>query len=171
MHLNAEGHDESQYLPEGVEVVNPFRKQHTSISVEGELHKAIEWLPDILFEKHCITKRQLDTAFTFLRILVNAKKALGTCDLRGVMFDKYPYGISSDVDPFLEIKRKIGKYDFNALIWLVWNDYNRGNISLALQKLSHLKRILDHTQYSLDEINRLKHNATSTPQHVSLNFG
>jgi hypothetical protein len=169
-HLNSEGHDESQYLPDGVEVVSYYRKQHGQVIHEGLLHKTLEWLPDILFEEKKISKEQLDTAVSFFRILINAKRALGTCDLRGTLFDKYPYGISNDIDPFLHIKRSIGKWDFNALIWIVWDEYNRGNVNLARQKVDHVTRILNHAKIAIDDLTKKRNNTQSTQPVVSLNF-
>ena len=129
--LNAEGHDGSQYLPRGTPPVNAFRAQHGNVRWEGEAIKALTWLPDILFERKIIEECHLHTANSFLRVLIHAKRTLGITDLRGALFDKFPDSMPTENDLFLEICRELPRPEANAIIWLVWDDYNRRNIALA----------------------------------------
>lgn len=160
--LNAEGHDESQYLPRDCPPVNAFRERQGGVIYEGTAIKALSWLPDILFDKQRITKPHLDTSNSFFRILVNAKRTLGICDLRGTLFEKFPNGISSDTDAFLEIIRGISRPESNILIWLVWDDYNRKNVPLALHVMGTIHHALENAQNVIDMIAKKRDNASST---------
>lgn len=152
--LNSEGHDESQYLPRDTPPVNPYRAQHKGIRWEGKAIKNIIWLPEILFEKEIITKEHLDTASSFFRILVHAKRTLGICDIRGPLFDKAPSGVSNECDMFIEIHKKLPKSQTQAIIWFVWDEYNRGNHVLAYHLIGTIKHGLENAQICID-LNRI----------------
>ena len=166
--LNSEGHDESQYLPKGTPPVNAFRAQHGNVKWEGESIKAMSWMPDILFDKEIISKKHLDTSNNFFRIVVQAKRTLGICDLRGGLFDKHETGAAFEADLFLEIWRSIPKSEFNMLLWFVWDDYNRGNVALAIHLRGTIQHGLENAQKIIDNFSKANDNTESTLPEVSL---
>jgi hypothetical protein len=169
MGLNAEGVDESQFLPkefnkklgkyEKVPPVNAYRAKHGNIKWAGDSIKDASWLPELIFNGDTEEKVYLDTANSFFRILVHAKRTLGICDLRGALFESYPSGISQDTDLFLEILRHVVKPEVTVLIWLVWNDYNHGNIALAKKLIGTIKHGLENVQRVLDDTKKRERNS------------
>lgn len=180
--LNSEGHDESQYLPkkwlnprtgkeEDYPVVNPWRAGKGDIKRnEDDKLESMTWLPDVLFERKHIQQQHLNTAKSFFRILVQAKKALGICDLRGQLFDRYPAGISDDIDMFIQINRRLVKPESNILIWLVWDDYNRGNVALAMRVIGTILHALENAQEVIDYYAQLSNNKSSASPFLHPKF-
>jgi hypothetical protein len=164
MGLNAEGIDESQFLPkefnkktgkyESIPPVNAFRAKHGNIKWAGESIKDASWLPEILFNADTEEKGYIDTSNSFFRILVHAKRTLGICDLRGSLFENHPYGITTETDMFLEIIRNVVKPEVTVSIWLVWNEYNRGNLPLAQKLIGTIKHGLENIQSCIDNCNK-----------------
>ena len=161
MGLNSEGVDESQFLPkefnqktgkhEQIPPVNAYRAQHGNIKWAGESIKDANWLPEIVFDgDNDKEKPYLDTAKSFFKILVQAKRTLGITDLRGPLFDKLPYSANPETDMFVEIHRGLAKPEMTAVIWFVWDDYNRCNVALAHKIIGTIKHGLENVQKILD---------------------
>jgi hypothetical protein len=159
--------DTSQWLPKDIPVINAYRASKGDIKRNSDDKlQSITWLPHILHDMNRITKEHLDTAKSFERILIHAKRTLGICDIRGVLYDKHPAGQSHDTDVFLEIIRVIPKPESNIIVWLVWDDYNRGNSILALKVIGTIQHGLENAQKVLDNIAEKRNNALSTLPEV-----
>lgn len=153
--LNADGHDESQYNPRGVPPVNPFRMQHGSIKWEGEAIKALTWLPDILRDIGYIEKGHHDTCKSFERILIQAKRTLNICQLKGALFEKPPEMINNDTDMYLLLKNKLILREMEIMIWLVEEENSKENlkaVNFLIGKIIHAiensQRIIDNAKKS-----------------------
>ncbi len=86
--LNAEGHDESQYLPCDVPIVNAFRERKGGVKYEGTAIKAMQWMPDILFDRENEKEKAYnDTCVSVYGYYVMAAQTLGISDVRNILFD------------------------------------------------------------------------------------
>lgn len=155
--LNSEGHDESQYLPHGVPPVNAFRAAKGDIKRIGEEIRARHWMPDLLFDYGHFEKEHVDTCLSFYAILIGARRVLGICDLLNAITDKMAMEASNaEVDSFVEIMRGLPKPEMNMLIWVVDNDRNHRNISLAFHLIGTITHAIEHTQKIIVEISDRK---------------
>ncbi len=181
--LNAEGHDESQYLPkkwinpktgkeEDYPVVNVWRMGKGDIIInEDDKYEVPTWLPRRLFRNGSFTKELFDTSNSFFRILVHAKRTLGITDLRNILFEKPPAsGQNIQVDMFIELKRALALPEMNAIIWLVWDDYNRGNTGIAYQIIGTIKHGLENCQMVIDKFKEKSDNESSTAPFLRPEF-
>lgn len=154
--LNSDGHDESQYLPKGTPPVNPFRAQHEGIKWEGESIRAKTWLPDILEEQldenahPLLSGDQVHTCKSFLRSVVGTRNALGITDLR--IYVGQPNSEAESKDIFFSIMRGLVAYQANLCLWVVCDEYNRGNISLARKLIGSIQQSLDNAQKLIDSL-------------------
>lgn len=150
--LNGEGHDESQYLPRGTPPVNPFRERQGGVRWEGTSCKALSWFPDRLYHLQIIEKHHLDTAISFITAMINTQKVLGIGDIRGILHDKPEELNSPKGDVFYAILNRLCKPESNMLLWLVCDDRNRGNTSLARHLIGTIKHALENTQKIIDNM-------------------
>lgn len=166
--LNSEGHDESQYLPkkwfnpktekeESYPVVNPFRAQHGKVRLEGEEIKALTWLPDILHDtygedgKELLSRDYLQICETIFRIVMSARNALGISDLRSFLGAEQLNQHLSARDPFFALLSKLLPYQSNMVLWIVCDEYNRGNIDLARKLIETIRNSLDLAKKVIDD--------------------
>jgi hypothetical protein len=169
--LNAEGHDESQYLPKGLPAVNAYRAQHGKVIWEGDSIKSLEWLPDAFFGGNEKEEGYLRTCNAFFCYLVQFKRTCGTCDIRGRLFDELATGISFELDMFKQIRDRLPKNELATLVWFVWNDYNRGNMNLASYLLGTIKHALEHTKNIIDDCKKIVETASQTSPQLRLENG
>lgn len=152
--LNHEGHDESQYLKKGTPPVNPFRMQHGKVKWEGEAIKALTWLPDVLQDIGYLEKEHHDTCRSFERILIQAKRTLSICELKGALFDKAPEEIRNDVDMYLLIKNTLICSEMQIMIWLVEEENSISNIEAAASLNGKIKHAIENTQKTIDNVSK-----------------
>lgn len=166
--LNAEGHDESQYLPNGMPPVNAFREQHGNVQWEGLSIRALTWMPDILFVRRSIEKVHLDTCVSFYGAVVETRKVLKIGDIRGILFDKPDELTTPKVDVFFNIVHGLCKPEANMLLWLVCDEYNRGNISLAHKLIGTIKHGIENAQKIIDNLRERAKQQESPSAELSL---
>lgn len=180
--LNADGHDESQYTKavfnpktckmEMPPIVNAFRAQHGHIKRNSD-DKLVDltWLPAVLEDKGIIEKVHLDTCKSFLRVLIQAKRTLGVCELKGPLYDKAPEEIRNDADLYLLIKHGVSKQDLLNLIWLVEEKYTQGNVWAADAIIGNLLHALEAAQQIIfDNSEQSAKIAASTSPEVRPDF-
>lgn len=156
--LNQDGHDESQYLPRGTPPVNPFRAQHGKLEwVERTLH-AKTWLPDILNTTlndkgdPLLNTDNLTTCMRFYSSLVSTRKALGISDIRGYIADPQKGSNKPETDIFYAVMTGLLKYQSNLCLWIVCDEYNRGNLKLAEKMIGSICNSLDLAQNIIDNL-------------------
>lgn len=156
--LNSEGHDESQYLPKGMPPVNPFRAQHRGIKWEGQAVKALTWLPDILNAmlndsgNELLTRDHIATCTRFYSAVVSTRKTLGISDIRGYIAEPTGKNDSRETDIFFSVVNGLLKYQSNLCLWVVCDEYNRGNIKLASHLIGSIQQSLDNAQKIIDSL-------------------
>lgn len=156
--LEADGSNRNYYLPKGMPLVNPFRMQHGKVRWEGEAIKALTWLPDILHEtlddkgRELLSRDYVHICETVQRIVISAKQCLGLSDLRGYIGAQ---GLSTlplpQSDPFVALLSKLMPYQSNLVLWVVCDDYNRGNVALAEKLITSICNSLDLAKKVIDE--------------------
>lgn len=154
MRLNAEGHDESQYLPRGIPPVNPFRAQHKGVRWEGTSIKAMNWLPDLMLDREFLTKDHQTTCLSFYSAVISTRKLLGITDLRGYLADSQ-MGDALPKDIFFAICNGLKKWKSNLCLWVVCNEYNMGNIELAYKIRGNIQESLEDAQKIIDNLREL----------------
>lgn len=181
--LNADGIDESQWLPkvfnkhtgllERIPPVNPFRQQHGIVKWEGESIKAISWMPDLLFAKldadgnQLLNGDHLMTCKAFYSAVVSTRKALGISDLRGYLSDP-GQGNPATGDVFFTVMTKLLPYQANMCLWVVCDEYNRGNVALAEKLITSIQNSLDLARKVIDNIPQIDDNAIVPAPEVRL---
>lgn len=170
--LNADGHDESQYLPkkwinpksgkeEDYPVVNECRAKKGDIvqlETDGGLNKALTWLPDKLNHmrddngKELLNRDYLHICESIYKIVMSARHSLGISDLRSFIGGEaiIQVGILPS-DPFFAILSKLMPYQSNMVLWVVCDEYNRGNIALARKCISSILGSLDMAKKVIDD--------------------
>lgn len=160
--LNADGHDESQYLPkkwfnpktqkeEPYPFINAYRKNKGDIFLnKDDQMQTLSWLPDALELKGFIEKEHHDTCKSFERILIQAKRTLGICDIRGVLFEKLPEEIRNELDMFIVLKKELLKSYMVTMIWLVEAEVTNANISVVGGLVGKVHHAIENTQRIID---------------------
>ena len=152
--LNAEGHDESQYLPKDEPIMNIFRIQHSAVKKEGESIKILSWLPDILFEKNVIDKRELNTAENIYKCWVATNQALGVSH-RGMRIASIEIeGIPREPkDIYFALLSNLLPYQSKLCVWLVKEEPRESIVKHAVAIKSNIinallqaKNIIDNYQ-------------------------
>lgn len=165
-HLNAEGHDENQYLPkflnkatgkmEDMPPVNAFRERQGGVKYEGKAIKAVRWMPDILFDRE--NKREKpynDTCVSFYGYYVQAGQALGISDIRNILFDRVEEGTQlPPADTFSAIMHGLCKAESHMLLWVICDDRNRGNIPLAKHLIGTIRHAIENTQKIINDLTK-----------------
>lgn len=174
--LNADGHDESQYLPKVFDPVtgkmiptppvNAFRAQHGNVVYEGDLIRQLEWLPDILYAHAVIDKCHLDTALSFYTAYIETMKALKIGDIKGILNDKTDELSTPKGDIFFAVMHGLCKPEANMMLWLVCDDRNRKNTLLARHLIGTIKHALENSQIIIDNLKK-KNNNTLSPEPES----
>lgn len=147
MRLNADGHDESQYLPRDTPAVNAYRAAQGGISWDGQSIKHLTWMPDKLHYKLTeegkpyLDRDRLQTCEGLYRAVTGTRSALGISDLRIYVGEKSEGGEPKDI--FFAVLRKLLPYQSNLCLWTVCDEYNRGNLPLAMQLISSIHNALD----------------------------
>lgn len=172
--LNADGHDESQWLPrkwtnpktgkeEDYPVINAHRVSKGDIRYDGVAIKARQWLPDILFDRSDERQKPYnDTCVSFFGYYVSAMQALGISDIRNILFDVVEQAERlPPVDTYSAILRGIPKPESNALLWVVLDERNRGNIALAHKMLGTIRHAIDNTAKVIDKLVEVRKMAAS----------
>lgn len=168
MRLNADGIDESQWLPEKVynekteqwdkvPIVNAFREMKGDIvqlDEDGGVHKVINWLPDALKSNGYIEKEHHDTCKTFERILIQAKRTLSICQLKGPLFEKPPEEIKNDADMYILIKNKLIRREMIIMIWLVEETKTDGNMRAANDLIGKIHHAIENSQRIIDSVKK-----------------
>lgn len=151
--LNSDGHDESQYLPKGTPPVNPFRAQHCGIKWSGKAIRAIDWLPDALYERGLMEKAHLDTTCCFYRALISTRKTLGISDILGSISERFPIaGNQTIIDIFFPVMTELSKPQSTLLLWLVEEKNSEGNIMAAFRLAQNILATLEQTQNIIDRL-------------------
>lgn len=149
--LNAEGHDETQYLPRGTPPVNPFRERQGGVKWEGTGVKALTWMPDIMNDtldeegRELLTRDQLHTCESFFRAVVATGNELKIDRLKIYMGDSVEDEKKAK-DIFYAIMTRLLPYQSNLMLWVVCDDRNRGNIALAKHLKSSIQNAVDCAQ-------------------------
>jgi hypothetical protein len=162
--LNADGHDESQYLPrkwfnprtgkeEPYPVVNPFRQAKGDISRnDDDKLEAMTWLPDILLKRGKISGDHHSTCLSAFRAALSTRNALGVENLRAylseVMGEEIPSGEESDI--FFNLATKLSKLHFHTCMWVVFEEMNRGNVALACSIIGTIQESIERAQDIID---------------------
>lgn len=167
MKLNSEGHDESQYLPkkwynprtgreEDYPIVNPFREKHGGVVTEGKSIKALTWLPDKLHLQldtdgnQLINGDQLNTCRSFYRAVVSTRNELRIDNVRNLVGQSPTPGEPTDI--FFAVVRGLLPYQANMCLWVVCDEYNRGNLELAQKLIVSIQNSLDLAQKIIDSL-------------------
>lgn len=178
--LNAEGHDESQYLPkeynaktgkmERVPPINAFRAAKGDITRnEDDKLESVHWLPRIMHRQRQITKEHYDTARSFERHLIHARRTLGICDIKGKLFDIMPAnGIDESTDLFLTILRSVARPEVVRLVWFVDMNFPCSSAALPDDMLGVIQHGLENVQKIIDLNNETRNNTESTLPELSL---
>lgn len=174
--LNADGHDESEYLPkkwfnpktqkeEPYPIVNSFRAKKGDVVMldeDGGVHKALKWLPDILHRtldenaKELLTGDHVHICESIFRIACSAKVALGIADLRNYSLPvDTSESITVEVDKLFALLKGLLPYQSNLCLWVVFDEYNRGNVVLAKKIISSICSSLDNAKKILDECKQI----------------
>ena len=154
--LNADGHDKSQYLPRGTPPVNPFRAQHKGIEWDGESIKVKTWMPDILlktldeFGKEMLTRDQVHTCESMFRAITATRNSLGINDLRAFIGESKGDGEPKDI--FFAVIHGLLPYQANLCLWVVCDEYNRGNLPLAKKLITNIQQSIDLAQILIDNL-------------------
>lgn len=151
--LNAEGHDESEYLPPGTPSVNAYRAAHGKLEwVEKTLH-AKTWMPDKLFELRKIEQEHLDTALCCFLCLMQTLQTLGLGEVKGILVDA-PLIITQReaIDTFHALMRELPKPESNMMLWVIRDDRNRGNTRLACHLIGTIKHALENARNIIDKL-------------------
>jgi hypothetical protein len=174
--LNSEGHDESQYLPKGIPPVNAFRAQHNGIKWEGQAIRSLTWLPDILNAtldengKELLNRDHIATCTRFYSAVVSTRKTLGISDIRGYIADSKGEKNDNPSDIFFSVVNGLLPYQSNLCLWVVCDEYNRGNFKLAQKMIQSIQQSLDNAQKIIDEISKCVIIEKVPAQPVSLEF-
>jgi hypothetical protein len=176
--LNADGHDESQYLPKVLDKitgkivslppVNAFRERQGGVRYEGTSIKAMQWLPDILFDRENERERPYnDTCVSFYGYYVQTGQALGVSDVRNILFDRLEEGTQlPPVDTFAAIMRGLVKPESHMLLWVVCDDRNRGNLRLANHLIGTIRHAVEHAQEIIDALTAKRRKAKDDSEAI-----
>jgi len=180
--LNAEGHDESQYLPkvfnkatgkmENMPVVNAYRERQGGVRYEGEAIKALQWMPDIIFDRENEKERPYnDTCVSFYTYHVQANQSLGISDIKNILFDK-AQDVSSlpPIDTYSAILRGLVKPESNMLLWVVCNERNKGNVALARHLIGTIRHAIENAQIIIDNLAKNRKIEKSSAPELRLNY-
>lgn len=172
LRLNADGHDESQYLPRDVPIVNAFREKRGGVRYEGTAVKAIQWMPDILFDRDNEKEKPYnDTCVSFFGYYVMAGQALGISDIRNILFDRIEEGTQlPPVDTFSAIMLGLAKPESNMLLWVVNDDRNRGNVALGRHLIGTIRHAVENMQNILDTLAQKRRLEKSNALSCAQNF-
>jgi len=170
--LNAEGHDESQYLPtkwynpktekeEPYQVVNAFRaaKGDVIINETGYYESLTAFFPNqlskILDEKgqNLLSRDDVHTCKRIERAVLSAWAVLKFGHLKN-------FTIGDDIDtsklpkhdPFVALLTGLLPYQSNICLWVIFDDRNRGNIPLATKLISSIRNSIDLAKNILDNL-------------------
>lgn len=170
--LNADGHDESQYLGKildprsgkmiPIPPINAFRAAKGDIirNTDDKL-ESITWMPrrlNITLDDRghkLIDDDQLHTCKSVERAALSAMAALGLSSIRVFMAGDMNLAGLSQIDPFKAILTLMKPCYSTALLWVICDERNGGNTQLAIKMLgsihtgiSFAKEILDSLQDS-----------------------
>lgn len=179
--LNSEGHDESQYIKpllnpktgkmEMPPIVNPFRERQGSVRYEGTAIKAIQWLPDILFDRdNEMEKPYNDICVSFYGYYIQAGQTLGISDIRNILFD--PIDDISELPPtdtFRAIMTGLRLPESNMLLWVICDDRNHGNVHLARHLIGTIRHAIENTKNIIDELTQKRRMAASSANSLAQN--
>lgn len=180
--LNADGHDESQWIKpvfnrasekmEMPPIVNPYREAKGDIvRNEDDKLESVHWLPRIMQRQGQITKEHFDTARSFERLLIHSRRTLGICDIKGKLFDMMPSsGIDDSTDLFLEIVRVVVRPEVTRIVWFVDMNFPCSSAALPIAMLGVIHHGLENIQNVIDMHNQKRNNATSTLPELRLNY-
>lgn len=171
--LNSEGHDESQYIQavlnpisgkmEKPPIVNAFRAAKGDIFINpDDKNECPSWMPRILnlklneSGKAYLDDDALHTCKRVERAALSAMAALGVSSLRCFLSgDGRDISSLAEYDPFKALLTGLLPKYSTALLWVVCDERNRGNIPLALkiigtitQAIALAKNILDDSRES-----------------------
>jgi len=172
--LNADGHDESQYLPKILNPVSGKWEEPPPVNAyraaKGDIRRndddkieSATWLPRIMFLGRRIEKEHYDMAVVVECVWLSAKKTLGILDLRGKLFDKVPeLGTNVDVDAFLEMHRTMARPELEAVLWFVSFYIRASSAALPLERLGVILHGLENAQNIIDNCKRKRKVASYT---------
>lgn len=152
--LNAEGHDESQYLPKNVPIVNAFRERRGGVRYEGTAIKAVEWLPDILFDREDEREKPYnDTCVSVYGYHINTLHSLGMRATNNILFDPV-FAVTQlpAVDTYAAIIHGLAKPESIVLLWTVCTERNHGNIGLARSFIGTIRHAIENAQSIIDAL-------------------
>lgn len=156
--LEADGSNRKYYLPKGMPLVNPFRMQHGKVKWEGEAIKALTWMPDILHEtldeagKELLNRDYVHICETVFRVVMSTRNFLGISDLRSFIGgDGMALATLPAQDPFAALLTRLMPYQSNLVLWVVCDEYNRGNVPLAKKLIASICNCLDLAKKVIDE--------------------
>ena len=171
MGISEEGIDKSQWLPkvynrvsglmERIPPVNPFRARQGAVVWQGEAIKALVWMPDILNairnndgDPIYLTDDELHTCKRVERTALSAMAALGLSNIRTFMAgdmnpDKLPQN-----DPFKELLQGMPRPYSHALLWVICDDRNGGNLPLALKIITSIRTAVEHAKNILERLEK-----------------
>lgn len=163
--------DKTQFLPDKelnvktgemvpVPRVNAFRAKQGNVRYEGQAIKALTWMPDIMLDREWINGDHMHTCGIFYRAVVATRKALGIGDLRAYLAESRPDGAGAACDVFFAVLSQLPKAQSNMCLWVVCDEYNRGNFMLAYNLRGTIQAALENAQIIID---REKEKAENTP--------
>lgn len=157
-----DGIDKSQWLPqyfnpfskrmERVPPVNAFRQQHGIVQWEGQAIKALTWLPDILNHNKNLDDDELHICKRVERAALSAMAALGLSNLRVFIAGDMNTGSLPEHDPFKEILQGMQPKYSTALLWVICDERNGGNVQLAIKILSTIRTAIGHAKNILEKL-------------------
>lgn len=181
--LNADGHDESQYLPrkwfnpktgkdEPFPIVNATREAKGDIqrNADDKLECAT-WMPIILNRKITqdgkpwLDDDMLHTCKRAERAILSGLSALGIPTIRNFMSGDMSTVKLTPKDPFLMLLTGMLPVYSTALLWVICDERNRGNIPLALKIFPTIAQAIEHAKKILDDLQDVAHSGiVASPQ-------
>ena len=176
--MNAQGHDESQYLPRGVPPVNPFRAKHGKIEWVNQTLHAKTWMPDILTTtlnengKPLFETEHLETCIRLFKALVATNQALKISDLHMQLASEEIQGMPRNPkDIYFAIMRELLPHQSNLCWWVICDDRNHGNVELATHLISSIQNSLVLAEKVIDSLREVCIIPIPASPEVSLNRG
>lgn len=169
IHLNAEGHDESQYIKavlnpvngkmEKPPLVNAFRNAKGDIFINADdKSECPTWMPRILnlklneHGKKIMDDDALHTCRRVERATLSALAVLGLSDIRSFISGNCQ-NISElpAYDPFKALLVGLLPVYSTALLWVICDERNRGNVPLAMKIIGTITQAVELSKNILDE--------------------
>lgn len=169
IHLNAEGHDESQYIKavlnpttgrmEKPPLVNAYRHAKGDIFINADdKSECPTWMPRILNlrlneqGKPFLDDDALHTCKRVERAALSALAVLGLSDIRSfISGNSQDIGELPAYDPFKALLVGLLPVYSTALLWVICDDRNRGNVPLAMKMIDTIAQAIDLAKNILDE--------------------